>query len=109
MFNAPQRTDFREAYSIIEVFQNQFIQFINHSFTHHVITIFDRFSRVISPLLAFLLAGPPERNNNLNMVKWSLDSPGAHFSKKKIHGARSIHGSHLEKVKCEMGISLHGL
>ena len=31
------------------------------------------------------------------------------FFQKKIHGSRSIHGSHLEKVKCEMRISLHGL
>ena len=30
------------------------------------------------------------------------------FLKKKIHGSRSIHGSHLEKVKCETRISLHG-
>ena len=35
--------------------------------------------------------------------------PGAHFSKKKFHGSLSIHVSHLEKVKCEMRISLHGL
>ena len=35
-------------------------------------------------------------------------SVGAHFSKKNIHGSCSIHGSHLEKVKCETRISLHG-
>ena len=37
-----------------------------------------------------------------------MSIPGVHFSKKNIHGSRLIHGSHLEKVKCETRISLHG-
>ena len=47
--------------------------------------------------------------SNAAMLFWNLGRAGAHFSKKKIHVSRSIHGSHLEKVKCEMKISLHGL
>ena len=48
-------------------------------------------------------------NALMNIMFIHITSIGAHFSKKKNHGSRSIHGSHLEKVKCEMRISLHGL
>ena len=61
---------------------------------------------VSSPMPATLLNW---QSGSLNsVIQKQIPKAGVHFSKKNIHGSRSIHSSHLEKVKCETRISLHG-